>query len=263
MFGLACGFAMGPLFAAASMLRQARALHPRGDLYAARIAAEAQPSPYAELAARLQGHALVRFSGALFNRTLRRGRLHTERHALVRFSGALFKRTEIVDVLGCAIRFCSHEMCTSRWLPSDQDLLLATIHRPWTMPLAPLLTNAGDYLGNDYFAVSPFDVAGVGRLYFRLRPDRTPRAAGSRAQRLDAAVLREAARLHLEASSGPWGPWRSVIVVELTGRVDTDDAAVRFDPFADGRGIRPVGFTHSLRKGAYSMSQWARPPKQR
>jgi hypothetical protein len=239
MFGLACGFAMGPLFAAASMLRQARALHPRGDLYAARIAAEAQPSPYAELAARLQGHALVRFSGALF------------------------KRTEIVDVLGCAIRFCSHEMCTSRWLPSDQDLLLATIHRPWTMPLAPLLTNAGDYLGNDYFAVSPFDVAGVGRLYFRLRPDRTPRAAGSRAQRLDAAVLREAARLHLEASSGPWGPWRSVIVVELTGRVDTDDAAVRFDPFADGRGIRPVGFTHSLRKGAYSMSQWARPPKQR
>ena len=235
--GVACGFAVGPLFALTSFLRGSRTFHPHGDLYAARVSVEATSRTHAELAARLAGPAIVRFSGALW------------------------KHAQILDVLGCALRFRGDETITE--LSTDQDLLFATIQRPWTMPIAPLMTNARDYLGNDYFAVSPFDVVGIGRLYFRLRPDQVSKVTGGRGQRLDVAVARACARLHLEGARGPWGPWQPIASVDILSRIDTDDAALRFDPFADGRGLRPVGFVHSLRRGVYEMSQLARPKRER
>jgi hypothetical protein len=37
-----------------------------------------------------------------------------------------------------------------------------------------------------------------------------------------------------------------------------DREALRFDPFRSGRGVRPVGFVHSMREGTYLASQAAR-----
>jgi hypothetical protein len=171
--GVALGWAAAPVFAVVSWARRARTFHPRGDAYLADVT----PLP----GGGALGEALAGF-------------------ALVRFSGALWKsRWEHLDVLGCALRFRRREDASTAPDAGDQDLLLATILRPWTMGLAPFTTDASDYLDNLYYAVSPFDVPGFGRAFLRLRPEVRHSAAGStRAARLDATVARDGVALTLE-----------------------------------------------------------------
>jgi hypothetical protein len=236
--GRVTGWITAPLFAAASFARHARTFHPRGHAFVARslrhpdLALELAP-----LAARLTGDALVRFSGALWK---------DEPH--------------LPDVLGCAVRFRHDASETAEPELSDQDLLFATIVRPWTMPLAPVTTNVEDYLANDYYAVSPFDVGLDHALYFRLRPERPARhVIGDRDARIDDAVARGVAAFEIDASASPWGPWSPVVRVTLLRAAHVDQEALRFEPFRAGRGVVPRGFVHALRRGAYAMSQWARP----
>ena len=237
-FGRTLGVLLAPVTASVSALRRARMFHPSGICVAAEVRAiDGDP-----LGERLAGHALARLSSAWW------------------------KRREWRDVLGLALRFTSSPDITARAGASDQDLLLATIRRPWTMALAPLSTNHRDFLANHYFAVSPFRVEGQdGEVEFRIVPAPTAREGHGRAGSLAHAIARREAVLTLEVR--PYrrvldlraAPWRPIARIELVRLVEIDQDALRFDPFRDGRGIGPVGLVHSLRIATYGASQHARP----
>lgn len=224
--GRAIGRAWAPLTAAASTVRQARTFHPRGIV----CTGHALPSPdrhFGDLGDRLAGPVLARFSAALFKGPPR-----------------------WFDVLGVALRF-----------ERDQDLLLATIRSPFTMPLAPLATATDDYGANRYWAVSPFEVAGAGRLKFRLTSLFASRRDGSRDDRLIDAVEEGRAVWQLEARPVFRRRYHPVARLELDRvAVEVDQEALRFDPFRSGAGIVPSGLVHAIRPAAYAGSQRTRPP---
>lgn len=263
------GVVAAPFFAMTSALRRARTFHPRGDCADADVTvADGVPHPYRALAERLSGNAFVRFSDALTK-----------------------KKARWPDVLGCAIRFGGE--VDDPAVDGDQDLLLATIKRPWTMPFSPFTTKVHDYLANDYFAVSPFSVplsttsrktSAEPHVYFRLRPlSKDPgalltlesstgpisslRASSAksrrsrsehRRRRFERAIANGAAVFTLGIANGPWGPFAPLVRVQLVSVRLTDPASLRFDPFRSGRGIEPHGFVHALRRGVYGASQRAR-----
>jgi hypothetical protein len=239
--GLLAGIALAPVTGLLSAARRSRMFHPSGLV----CSAHAEPLPgdgrARDVAERLAGPVLLRWSSAWW------------------------KTGEWIDVLGCALRF-SHGPLDSEPKPGDQDLLLATIQRPWTMPFAPWTTRDHDYLANAYFGVSPFEVAPLGRIEWRLTARSPAPGTGSRQQRLEAAISAASAVLFLEWSPYP-GPLRKpvsarfepLLRIQLTGFVDLDQRSLRFDPFRNGRGIQPVGFVHAMRRAAYWTSQRARP----
>lgn len=237
--GLATGWLVAPVFGWISLARHARTFHPRGPVFHARVEPHAgAPTELRRLAEQLRGKALVRFSGALWKHELR-----------------------IPDVLGCALRLRHSDDENAAAAGDDQDLLFATIRRPWTMPLAPLTTDVRDYLTNDYFAVSPFRSRDVTQpFYLRLHPVAWERdGSGSRSARLEQAVRAGAVMLSLELGDHPFGGWRPLAHVRLERAADVDGEALRFRPFRAGRGIEPFGFVHSLRVGVYRLSQLTRP----
>lgn len=241
--GLIGGWLVAPVFGLVSRARRARTFHPRGPVYHGRAVRHAStPLALYSLAERLSGDVLVRFSGALWKK----------------------ERRFLPEVLGCALRF--RDLQSDSPLPSerDQDLLFATIRRPWTMPLSPLTTHAHDYLANDYFAVSPFDSQEVTqpfylRLHPTLRASPPPTAASTRAARLSSALRDGAVVFDLEHSTSPFGPWHAVARVQLDREANIDGESLRFQPYRNGRGIRPHGFVHALRRGVYAVSQQSRP----
>src|SRR5688572_20992031 len=135
--GRIAGLALSPFTGLISAARHSRMFHPSGLLCAAVAEPLATAGRASEVAARLAGPVLVRWSSAWW------------------------KAGEWIDVLGCALRF-SVEPLTAEPKPTDQDLLLATIQRPWTMPFAPFTTNDHDFFSNTYYGVSPFEVPPLG-----------------------------------------------------------------------------------------------------
>lgn len=242
--GLGAGLLLAPLASFVSQRRRARVFHPVGRTFRAQI--QAKPglaAEWAELAARLSGPALARFSGALW-----RGNF------------------EACDVLGVALRLRSSKDTSAELTASDQDLLFATIVSPLTMPFAPFTTNAHDYLANKYWAVSPFEVGRPRHVKFRLSPLKGyARKARSepRDQALASAVKRAHVPLQLEARDTFALGWQSLATVWLTEPLDLDQEALRFSPFQNGRGLVPSGFVHSLRRATYAASQRARPRRSR
>jgi hypothetical protein len=206
--GRATGFLIGaPFFGAMAALRRSRPLHPTGELYEATCAPAVPSDDLRPLADALYGTALVRLSHALWKRP----------------------RPRVPDVLGCAIRF-GH----------DQDLLFATIQRPWTTPFAPFSTDVDSFLGNLYFGVSPFTMAGIDRrFYLRLRPFTNDGLGG----------------FTIEASYRPRVGYREVARLSLDRIEEGGGERMHFDPFRTGRGIVPCGFVHALRHGAYAASR--------
>ncbi len=186
--------------------------------------------------------------------------------ALLRWSSAWWKRREWPDVLGCAIRFTELPLRSDPH-DSDQDLLFATIRRPWTMAFAPLATRYHDFLDNDYYAVSPFQAGDLGRVEWRLRPVAPSPHARSRDARLLAACEQKAAAV-LEYAPyrdplhvGDDRAFRPLARVELREPITIDQSALRFDPFRAGRGIVPVGIIHGLRRATYASSRLQHGPR--
>lgn len=193
-----------------------------------------------------------------------------EGDALVRLSAALWRDTEsLPDVLGFAIRIHGPGPVHPEPEPGDQDILFATIRRPYTMFLGPFTTNPHSYLLNDYYATSPFDMEGVGRVRLRVVSPRdaasiSPRDSGEhelrRDEELDRAVDRGTAIFRLEAQPDKLGAaWEPVASIRLIVRAAIDQSALRFWPFQADRGVVPRGFVHALRRGVYWASQLARP----
>jgi len=240
--GRIAGLALSPFTGLISAARHSRMFHPSGILCAAVAEPLAGAGAAREVAERLAGPVLVRWSSAWW------------------------KVGERVDVLGCALRF-SEAPLTAEPKPSDQDLLLATIQRPWTMPFAPFTTNEHDFFGNTYYGVSPFEVPPLGQIEWRLVPEGAPSLRrGSRQERIAYRMDGGSAGLFLE-----WAPYAGplsrpvdarferLLCIRLTGFTELDQRRLRFDPFRSARGIEPVGFVHNLRRAAYWTSQRARP----
>lgn len=229
--GVAAGFLLAPFTGAVALVRRARTFHPEGAVRRAEVAP--LPGPLGPVARRLAGPALVRLSSAWW----RGGK-------------------EWLDALGCAVRFGHSPSAAPQ--PGDQDLLFATIRSPWTTLLAPLTTEQHDFLANDYYAVSPFQVNGAGRCQLRLVCPRPRGLRGSRGERLQKAVERGEASLQLQLrlEGADWTPLAEIRLLEAS---PIDQAALRFSPFRDGRGFAPRGFVHGLRVATYALSQLARP----
>lgn len=225
------------VFGAGAALRHARFFHPEGHVYRATVVPVATDPPYSAVAWRLAGEALVRLSTALW----RGGR-------------------EWPDVLGCAVRFRSDASASAEPGRGDQDLLFATIRWAATTPFGPIGTDTHDFLRNDYHAVSPFDVDGLGLTKWRLLGPYTRTTGADRAARLDDAVRRGIARFRLQVRRLRLGEhWVDVAEVRLRERLAIDQEELRFWPFRDGRGIHPRGFVHAMRGPTYAASQRARP----
>jgi hypothetical protein len=215
-------------------------------LYTARVEPIPRGGALGAAAARLDGDAIVRLSSALW----RGGK-------------------ELPDVLGFAIRIQGPRQRSAERQPGDQDILFATIWRPYTMLLAPLTTNPHSFFRNDYHGVSPFEVEGLGRAWLRVTSpraaaDQEARAAGEnklpRDEELRRAVDRGTATFCLEMRRrGLGGAWEPVASIHLLERASIDQAALRFSPFQADRGVVPRGFVHALRRGVYWASQRARP----
>lgn len=234
--GLAAGAALAPLAGLGSLLRRSRLFHPNGVVLrgVAQVASDAEPAERA-LGERLAGPVFVRFSGAWW------------------------KRREWPDLLGCALRFSAGSELSLVPGADDQDLLLATIQNPLTLLLAPLSTRVSDYLDNDYFGVSPFSAAPLGRIKLRLAPLSVAPPGATRADRLSAALEHAPIALSLQARLDRLGaPYRRVARIELHERFALDPRGLRFDPFASGRGLAPVGAVNAMRLLTYSASRHAR-----
>jgi hypothetical protein len=227
---------MAPVFAGVAAMRRARVFHPEGALFRATVNPLVVDGADGALAAALSGEAMVRLSTALW----RGGR-------------------EWIDILGCAIRFRSERVPSVIPAAGDQDLLCATLRTPLTMLLAPTTTHWHDFLENDYYAVSPFSVEGLGRVKLRVVTQRVRLPGRDRDERLQMAVEGGLASLRLEWRPTGQRAWRPLCAIRLLQRLDLDQEVLRFDPFRSGRGLRPAGFVHYLRPAAYRASQWARP----
>lgn len=223
-----------PAVAAITKWRHSRMFHPRGHTYAGY--STVVDGPFLPLAKELAGRVLARCSAALWKGDF-----------------------EHFDVLGLALRFRSGlgPDLDEVPRPGDQDLLTATIRSPLTMLGAPFVTDASDFAGNKYWAVSPFE-HDVGRFELRLVPvTHHPKLPGTRVERLAMAVEAGHATWWLQARHTLTLRWHNVLRVQLDHPVDLDQEALAFDPF---RGtLRPVGLVHAIRRAVYSAGQHARP----
>lgn len=239
--GSAIGRLCAPVVSALARARHGRMFHPDGHVFAGTCDPEDDPDPRAaadpELAAigaMLDGRVIARFSGALWRGDVER-----------------------FDVLGLALRFRKGlGELDHRPRPDDTDLLTATIRSPLTMLASPLFTDASDFAGNRYWAVSPFEVPGA-RVELRLVPAHKSPARGTRLERLREAVTSGRAVWWLQARRTLHLRWRRVARIEIDRELDIDQAALRFDPFRGA--LRPVGLVHAIRHAAYPASQDARP----
>lgn len=238
--GDAIGRLLAPLVEALSRARRARMFHPEGLTLAGHVQPLAPGGELDALAWRFDGRVLARCSAALW----RGGREH-------------------LDVLGLALRIRPGEGLTLDETArlGDQDLLFATIRSPFTMVFSPLATDATDFVGNRYWAVSPFAVLGS-RYELRLSPIHpAPRPAlpGPRAARLLAAVAAHRAAWSLEVRETWTLSWYAIARIDLERPVAIDQAALQFDPFRNGLGIEPVGAVHAIRRVTYAASRAGRP----
>ncbi|WP_224361309.1 hypothetical protein [Hyalangium versicolor] len=238
--GRAMGALWAPVIRMGATLRHARFFHPDGITYRAEVKEVTTRDSLLPVASRLAGPALVRLSSALW------------RH-----------QREWPDILGLAVRLRSDETVTEEPSKGDQDLLFATVRSPLTLGLAPLSTDVHDWLENDYYAVSPFQVSGLGRAKLRVVSSHADAPGHTRLERLEAALQSGQARFTLEVlprrgeGAGRWHPLAELRLVE---QVTLDPATLRFWPYRTGRGISPTGFVHSLRIPTYRQSQEGRTP---
>jgi hypothetical protein len=236
--------------------------HPDGSTFVARVEPLAMESSLAGIGRLLAGPALARFSGALW----RRGFEHLDVLGVaLRFRGALPLehpgiQPRAFHFVESSLRFQREASSSPVALASDQDLLFATIRSPFTMPFAPFTTNPHDFTANRYWAVSPFDAPGVGRVKFRLSPRSRRRSATlPREERLESIVALDVSSWNLEVRRTFTLSWTPVARLFLERVASIDQATLRFSPFNSGRGIVPRGLVHAMRRATYAASQAARP----
>jgi hypothetical protein len=225
--GELAGLLAAPLAFAGARLRGDRLFHARGAVHAATAEPLVDLGPAAALAQRLAGPAIVRFSSTFW------------------------RAREWPDLLGVAVRLGAPH--------APQDLVLATVRRPWTFPWAIATTRWRDFLRNDYYAVARYEARGLGHLEVRARAEDGARhLAAGRGARLAESARAGTASLRLEVRRIGERAWIPLVRVRL-GPPRADAARLRFDPFHGGAGLVPRGFVHALRRAVYAASRLGAP----
>ena len=207
-----------------SLVRGARAFHPRGSVCHAEITALDDV-----VGPRLAGPARVRFA-----------------------SSTAAENSPDPSIIGLGMK-----------LGTDQDVAFATFESFLEAGDAAKTTNVADYLANQYASVAPWRVRGLGPIWLRMIPDPAAAVpkTGTRTDRLDADIAAGRATFVLEArdAPGPDGAVRTRLAqVRLTQRLPDDDPAFHISMFRTGRGVTPTGFRNGVRAIVYPVSQFAR-----
>ncbi|HYO53180.1 hypothetical protein [Archangium sp.] len=221
-----------------SFLRRARFFHPSGVVYSGRAvpASGLESVAEAQVAALLSGATLVRFSGGLFKSKGKGARM---------------------DSLGLGLRFhCQPGPCSPE-SRGCQDLFLVSFRSFGVMARDIKASNPCDYLANTYWAITPYEVKGLGRVSLRITPFGAGGPAEARDERLEDAVREGVARLQLEMAPLGTDEYRPLAEIHIEERVELEDA-LHLTPRASGSGLRPVGFLQGLRVAPYAASHLAR-----
>jgi hypothetical protein len=222
-------------FYALAALRRRRSLHPTGVGYQAQlVVGDGSGRP---------GVPLLR-PGAAYP-------------TLLRFSRGAGLPERLPDALGAAVK-----LPDAHGPGADQDLLLTrSIDRPL---LRRLLFPARSFVRGAFSTALPYDLNGE-RVVLLLVPlptgsGRSPggvaRGGGALAELRAAAV----AGLGLELrTAGTFGPSQRLATLTVGQPLSAEQtAALRFNPWTTGPGIRPSGWLNLLRDAAYQASQHAR-----
>lgn len=236
--GRGAGVLTAPIAGGIARLRNARTFHPTGLIHRVDLRVHQRCAEDIRTAA-------ARIAGS----------------GLIRLSSSWWKTGERPDLLGIGIRIAPAETRSS----PPQDLLFATARSLVTLLPGALTTNVHDFLANDYFAMAPFMIDGVGRVKLKLKTrGRAPEGPGGtdRAHRLlEALRTDDGAGFDLMIlRHGEYQPFLRVLIGE---RVMLDDNSFELSLSVehDGRGIRPVGFVNGIRRMAYRASTRARTRK--
>lgn len=216
-----------------------RIIHRSGVVYSGRIVPPSQVAAgaHAELAARLAGPAMVRFSGSV--------------HAA----------EDKEDALGISMRLHCLTPPSSPYCQGDQDLFFITATSlAWRKLRAGVVrTQRHDFLANTYWAVAPYEVEGIGRVSLRLIPSGGGGEGVDRMDRLQRAIQRDEARLRLEVAPLGSSAYVAVAEIHLGHRLSHEmDSALQLVPGSSGRGLRPSGFLQGMRVVPYATNQFVR-----
>jgi hypothetical protein len=237
--GVAAGAILSPLLFPLFLARGARFFHPSGVIHSARVVPPSgvRSGAPADLAGRLAGPALVRFSGGIFSGEDRK------------------------DSLGIGLRLHGNPLPSARYCRNDQDLFFVSVRSLALSKLLPGINqiHQHDYLANTYWAISKYEADGFGPVSLRITSSGGGCPGEDRAERLQSACSQGTARLLLEAA--PLGSDIHLPVAEfhLGPRLSPEmEAELRLVPSSLGRGLHPSGFSQGLRVVPYKASQLAR-----
>ncbi len=244
-------FVLGPIFAHTSGKKEARTFHPDGLYFEGKVTSLDPPAPFASLADRLVGSAIVRPSlGA-----------HEEGTPDGKF-----------DVAGFTIRLTT----TGAPIgpdpnPGDQNFtFLAGLKGLRNLVTSPFTQNQFDYLDptNTYYPAIAYRVAGEPKeISLRVVAEAytpsdaslaTPANGVQRDAKLKLAVQEGKAALRIEGRIGD-GTWTPLARIAMEREVEMDNEAFRYYPDLAGRGFVPQGVVNALRAELYPFSQAARP----
>lgn len=223
------GIPLGAVLALLAAARRGKAVHPHGEVYAARL---------------LVGGVRAAPAEALLFATA------GEHDALVRFSRSLGLPRPLPDLLGMSIR-----VLDAYGRGRHQDfLLVSSVDRP---VLHHLFLPASDVQQRPYSSSLPYR-AGAQRLIVGALPHAdSPRPAGETAlERVRIAAATGRLRFKL-AVAPPMGRFAPVAELHVGAPLPSAADALRFLPLTAGGGLEPVGVLNEMRRYAYPMSQWA------
>jgi hypothetical protein len=219
---------VGAVLALLAAARRGKAVHPHGDVYAARLVVGGVPAaPAAALLLATPG----------------------EHDALVRFSRSVGLPRPLPDLLGMSIRVLD---AYGRGLHQD-FLLVSSVDRP---VLHHVFLPARDLQQRPYSSSLPYRAGAQRFIVGALPHPDSPRPAGANElERVRIAAASGRLRFQL-AVAAPMGRFTSVAELHVEAPLPSAADALRFLPLKAGGGLEPVGVLNEMRRYAYPMSQW-------